>query len=157
MTVKRIAFLTNHYYHIYNRGVNRETIFFSDKNYLYFTHLLKKNMARYSVVIVAYCLMPNHFHFLLTPRENDNVSKFMSSLFGSYTQAINKQQGRQGPLFQGRFCATVVDKDEYLAHLARYIHLNPVMAGFVNAPEAWAYSNYLDVIGRREGTLKDIS
>jgi putative transposase len=155
MPTRSVLFLADHYYHIYNRGVNREKIFFSSENYLYCIRLLKKNLARYSITIVAYCLMPNHFHFLLKPGQDNNVSQFMKSLFTSYVQAVNKQQGRQGPLFQGRFCAVVVDKEEYLVHLVRYIHLNPAMAKLVSTPEAWTYSNYRDVIGQREGTLKD--
>ena len=78
----------------------------------------------------------------------------MQSLFSSYSQAVNRQQDRQGPLFQGRYRAIWVDKEEYLVHLARYIHLNPVAAGLVATPQGWPYSNYLDVIGQRAGTLK---
>jgi hypothetical protein len=79
----------------------------------------------------------------------------MKSVFGSYVQGVNKQQNRLGPLFQGRFRHTLVDKDEYLIHLARYIHLNPVMAGLCATPQEWTYSNYLDVTGERSGSLKD--
>ncbi|MBL7066221.1 MAG: transposase [Anaerolineae bacterium] len=155
MPFRRIPFLANHYYHIYNRGVNRGDIFFSPDNYIYFLRLLKKNLGRYAISIVAYCLLLNHYHFLLKPERDNNLPLFIKSLFGSYSQAVNKQQGRQGPLFQGRYRAIWVDEEEYLVHLARYIHLNPVTAGLVVTPQAWPYSNYLDVIGQRAGTLKD--
>ena len=155
MPSRSIPFLAGHYYHIYNRGVNRTRIFFSDDNYTYLLRLLKKNINRYAITIVAYCLLPNHYHFLIKPNEDNNLSLFMKSLFGSYTQALNKQQGREGPLFQSRFRPILVDKEEYLVHLARYIHFNPVIAGLAQTPEEWPYSNYLDVIGNRSGTLKD--
>ncbi|HZD56862.1 MAG TPA: transposase [Anaerolineales bacterium] len=157
MPARATPFLADHYYHIYNRGVNKAITFFEEENYRYFVRLLKKNLARYSIRIVAYCLMPNHFHLLLNPSQNDNLSAFMKSLLGSYSQAINKQRIRQGPLYQGRFQSIVVDKEEYLIHLARYIHTNPVNAEMVKSPRDWQYSNYLDIIGRRGGTLKDSS
>ena len=155
MPFRRMPFLANHYYHIYNRGVNRNDIFFSPGNYTYLLQLLKKNLNRYTISIVAYCLLPNHYHFLLKPERDDNLHLFMKSLFGSYSQAINKQQDRQGPLFQGRFRSIWVDEEGYLVHLARYIHLNPFTAGLADTPQAWPYSNYLDVIGQRAGILKD--
>lgn len=155
MPFRRTPFLANHYYHIYNRGVNRSDIFFLPDNYIYLLRLLKKNLNRYTISIVAYCLLSNHYHFLLRPERDNNLHLFVKSLFGSYSQAINKQQDRQGPLFQGRYRSIWVDEEEYLVHLARYIHLNPVTAGLVSTPQAWPYSNYLDVIGQRPGTLKD--
>ena len=152
-----IPFLANHYYHVYNRGVNGALIFFCDENYRYLLRLLRKNLDRHDVAIVAYCLLPNHYHFLLMPSQDDNLHLMMKGLFGSYSQAVNKQQNRQGPLFQGRFRSILVDKDEYLVHLARYIHLNPVSAGIVRAPQYWTYSNYPDLIGQRAGKLTDSS
>ena len=157
MPRRRIPFRANCFYHVFNRGVDRGTIFFSPDNYLYCLRLLKRNSQRFQVTVVAYCLLPNHYHFLLKPRKDDNLSQFMNSLFGSYTQAVNKQQGRLGPLFQGRFHAILVDKEEYLIHLARYIHLNPVTSGVTNAAREWPYSNYVDVIANLENEFKDTS
>ena len=157
MPARATPFLADHYYHIYNRGVNKATIFFNEENYTYFVRLLKRNLERYAIRISAYCLMPNHFHVLLNPSENDTISPFMKSLLGSYSQALNKQRERQGPLYQGRFQSILVDKEEYLIHLARYIHTNPVDAEIVKSTRDWQYSNYLDIIGLRSGTLKDNS
>ncbi len=157
MPPRSITFLAQHYYHIYNRGVNRGEIFFWEENYLYLLRLIRKNLHRYNISIVAYCLLPNHYHLLLMPIADYTLSRFMKSVFGSYVQGVNKQQKRLGPLFQGRFRHTLVDKEEYLVHLARYIHLNPVMAGLCDTPQEWMYSNYPDVIGERQGTLKDSS
>ena len=130
-------------------------IFFSPDNYLYCLRLLKRNTTRFQVTVVAYCLLPNHYHFLLKPGKDNNLSQFMNSLFGSYTQAVNKRRGRLGPLFQGRFHAILVDKEKYLIHLARYIHLNPVMSGLTNAAHEWPYSNYVDIITHRGDDFKD--
>jgi putative transposase len=157
MPPRSIPFLAQYYYHIYNRGVNRGKIFFSDENYRYLLRLIRKNLPRYNIKIVAYCLLPNHYHLLLMPNTDNTLNLFMKSLFGSYVQGVNKQQNRLGPLFQGRYRHTLVDKDEYLIHLARYIHLNPVMAGLCDTPQEWKYTNYLDVTGERSGTLKDSS
>ena len=76
-------------------------------------------------------------------------------MFNAYVQAVNQQQGRKGTLFEGRFRHMLVDRDEYLVHLCRYIHLNPVKAELASRPEGWPYSNYLEWIGQRAGTLKD--
>jgi REP element-mobilizing transposase RayT len=155
MPRRRIPFRAGQFYHIYNRGIDKGKIFFSHENYIYCMRLIEKNSKRYLISCVAYCLLPNHFHFLLKPEKDNNLSQFMNSVFGSYTQAINKRLARQGPLFQGRFHAVLVDREEYLIHLARYIHLNPVMAKLTNTTQEWPFSNYLDVIGFREGPHKD--
>ncbi len=155
MPTRKLKFLANRYYHIYNRGVNQSKIFFSKDNFTYLLRLLKKNRKRYHISITAYCLMPNHYHFLLKPHRDDTVSAFMQSLFGAYTQGVNRQQDRQGPLFQGRFRAILVEEEGYFSHLACYIHANPVLAGLTETCQDWPYSNYLDIIGEREGTLKN--
>jgi len=105
--------------------------------------------------VIAYCLMPNHYHFLLRPEEDGVLSRFIQRLFNSYTQAFNKQHGRSGTLFEGRAKSVLVDTDEYILHLCCYIHLNPVKAGLVGHPAAWSYSNYLEWVERRDGTLVD--
>ena len=79
----------------------------------------------------------------------------MNVLFSTYVQALNKQLARKGPLFEGRFKHINIEKDEYIIHLSRYIHLNPVNAGLVTAPDKWVFSNYRDWIGKRKGKLKD--
>ncbi len=105
--------------------------------------------------MIAYCLMPNHYHFLLRPEEDGALSRFIQRLFNSYTQAFNKQQGRSGTLFEGRAKSILVDTDEYVLHLCRYTHLNPIKAGLVVYPGEWPYSNYLEWVEQRDGTLVD--
>jgi len=157
MPVRRTPFLAGHFYHIYNRDVDAGRVFFGLDNYEYFLSLIAKKLRRHGIQIVAYCLMPNHFHLLLRPDLDETVPAFMNGLCGAYTQALNGQRGRQGPLFQGRYRSIEVDAEVYLIHLARYIHLNPVVSRLVVSPIEWPYSNYADVIGRRQGGLRDSS
>ena len=97
--------------------------------------------------------MPNHYHILACLKADSLSAKIMQPLSVSYTKAVNRQQGRVGPLFQGAFRAKLVDKTEYLLHLSRYLHLNPVLAGHVEDPAAWKFSSYRDYVGLRKGTL----
>jgi REP element-mobilizing transposase RayT len=149
------VFVQGHYYHTYNRGVGKEPIFFNTDNYEYLLRLVKRYQDPYGVAIIAYCLMPNHYHFLMRQETERPLSKFINVLFNAYVQAVNRQQGRKGTLFEGRFRHVWVDRDEYLVHLCRYIHLNPVKAKLVSKPEGWPYSNYLEWTEQRGGMLKN--
>jgi REP element-mobilizing transposase RayT len=149
------AFAQGHYYHVYNRGVARQKIFFAARNYEHFRRLMIRYYRPYGAAIIAYCLMPNHFHFLLRQETDRALSSFVGVVCNAYAQAINKQQQRSGPLFEGRFRHIWIDREEYLVHLCRYIHLNPVRAGLVTSPELWAYSNYLEWINQRSEELQD--
>jgi len=156
MPRRKTNFAQGHYYHIYNRGAGRERIFFNEANYLYCLKLLERNLMRYSIAVIAYCLMPNHYHFLLRQDGEKPLSKFINAIFNAYAQAVNLQQGRSGTLFEGRFRDVWVDKEGYLLHLCRYIHANPVKAGLVSSLLDWPYSNYHEWIGERPGTLVDL-
>lgn len=149
------AFVQGQYYHIYNRGAGKAKIFFNEGNYLYLLRLIKEYAQKFGVTVIAYCLMPNHYHFLFRQETEVLLSKFMQVLFNAYVQALNLQQGRTGTLFEGRFKHKRVDTWEYLIILCRYIHRNPVKAGLVTKPEDWAYSNYREWIGARDGALVD--
>ena len=155
MPRRKTIFTKGHYYHIYNRGANRERIFFNQENYLYCLHLMKKYFGQHQIAVIAYCLMPNHYHFLLRQDGEIAISKVISQLFNAYVLAVNNQQGRSGTLFAGRFRDVHVDKESYLIHLCRYIHANPVKAGLMADPGEWPYSNYLEWVGERPGTLID--
>ena len=148
------------YYHIYNRGNNRQQVFFEQENYLYFL----KGMKRYLLPvtdILAYCLMPTHYHLMVRVKQLSDVSKIpkvssgMMKLSVSYTKAINKRFTRVGVLFQGPFQAKPILDSGHLLHLCRYIHANPVKDGLVTDPANWPFSNYLEWIGERSGTLFD--
>ncbi len=147
--------LADHYYHVYNRGCNRENFFSHSGNYLFLLQRAKAFLKDYPLSVIAYCLMPNHYHFLLRQEEDGCLSPFIQRLFNSYTQAFNKQQNRSGTLFEGRVKSILVDTDEYTLHLCRYIHLNPLKAKLVTRLSEWPYSNYLEWTGRRNGALID--
>jgi REP element-mobilizing transposase RayT len=151
----RTIFLADETYHLYNRGVDRAAIFFTRDNYLYFMRLLEAKASRDSIRIVAFCLMPNHFHILVSPDGDHVVSRFIGSVLGAYAQGLNVARKRVGPLFQGRTKSIHVSRDDYLAHVARYIHLNPVAAGLVARPQDWPYSNYGKILSGRVGSGPD--
>lgn len=147
MPRRHLSFINGENYHLYNRGVNRGAIFFNDKNY----HFFLFNIDRYVLPImelVAYCLMPTHYHLLIRVKETSEVLKTsevstaMMKLSVSYTKAINHAYDRVGPLFQGAFQAKHVDTAAYLWHLVGYIHLNPVQSGLVQSPDEWDFSSY---------------
>jgi putative transposase len=152
MAKEKISPQVGHFYHVYNRGNNRQSVFFERENYLYFLRLIRQKLLKNDVDIVAYCLMPNHYHLLVYLRA-ERFTEAMRSLSLSYTKAINKRFNRVGALFQGRFQSIPVVHTEHLIHLTRYIHLNPVKASLVEQPGDWEFSSYLEYAGLRGGTL----
>ena len=151
--MRRNKLIAGHYYHLYNRGVNRGKIFFQPQNWLFFLHRWRDYCLPELATVIAYCLMPTHYHFLVQLKIENFGRRVMQPFTVSYTKAINKQEGRVGSLFQGPFKAKEVNSDGYLQQLTRYIHLNPVVANYVDTPADWAYSSYQDYIGLRNGTL----
>lgn len=162
-----IPFMNNEFYHIYNRGVEKRDIFTQPRDYkrflrtCYYYQFLgqKPSFSRFSksqlntfkplnenklVEIICYCLMPNHFHFLLRQLKDNGVSIFISRLTNSYTKYFNTKYTRIGPLLQGAFKALRIESDEQLIHVSRYIHLNPVVAGLVKNLDQYLWSSYHD-------------
>ncbi|MEO1095268.1 MAG: transposase [Cyanobacteria bacterium J06638_28] len=142
-------------YHLYNRGNNHQNIFFERENYLYFLRQFRHYLVEETLDVLAYCLMPNHYHFLVCLRA-ENLSQRMQAFTLSYTKAMNRRYDRCGSLFQGRFQSIPVDTERYLLQLSYYIHLNPVKAGFVKYPEEWEFSSYLEYANLRQGTLPEL-
>ena len=99
--------------------------------------------------------MPNHYHFLLRQDGDQSAGLLPQRLFNSYTKAYNKRYDQSGTLFEGRYQAKEVGNENYLLHLCRYIHANPVKDGLVSDLVDWEYSNYLEWIGERQGKLFD--
>ncbi len=155
MSRRKVNFTQGGYYHIYNRGANRERIFQSDENYRFLLQRVKENISPFQVSVIAYCLMPNHYHFVLRQEGEKPLSGFMHAIFNSYSKAYNKMYNRSGTLFEERFKAIEVDRDEYLLHLCRYVHRNPLDAKVVSNLKDWKFSNYLEWIGKRNGVLVD--
>jgi REP element-mobilizing transposase RayT len=148
-------FAPGHYYHIYNRGAHKQPIFRETENYLYLLRLLKDYTRRLEVATITYCLMPNHYHFLVRQDGEQSAGLLPQLTFNRYTKAFNRRYRRSGTLFQGRFQSVWVDKTEYLFHLCRYIHANPVKGGLTTHPADWPFSNYREWIGLRDGALVD--
>lgn len=137
-------------YHITSRGNRREDIFENDTDRTRFLALLNDVCEAHYWVCHAYCLMGNHYHLLIeTP--DANLSKGMRQLNGVYTQTFNRAHGRVGHLFQGRYKAILVEKENYLLELSRYIVLNPVRAGMVRSAADWAWSSYQATVGQSNG------
>lgn len=137
-------------YHITSRGNASQAIFFDEKNFADFLRVLCQVVKRYHFLLHAYCLMNNHYHLLIETPEG-NLSRGMRQLNGLYTQRFNQRHQRVGHLFQGRYKAILVDKDNYLLTLCRYIVLNPVRAKIVKDPRDWKWSTYRATAGYDQG------
>ena len=133
-------------YHVTARGDSRETIFEDDEDRHAFLDILGTVVGDFNWLCHAYCLMGNHYH-LLVETPDGNLSKGMRQLNGVYTQRSNRRHRRDGPIFQGRYKAIVVDKDSYLLELCRYVVLNPVRARLVKSVERWPWSSYRAMLG----------
>jgi putative transposase len=157
-------FSENCLYHVYNRTFQSTRTFRSDRNYHYF--LRKLSMLKSLCDLLAYCLMPDHFHLLLyIPSDSAGLAPLshrrespqmqvicrkIGTILSSYTQGFNRQQGRVGSLFQPRTKSKQLDL-EHALNCFYYIHENPVKAGLVNKIEDWRYSSIHEYVGRRQG------
>lgn len=113
------------YYHVYNRGNRKQQVFLQNRDYERFLEKVVEYKRKFPVTILSYCLMPNHFHFLIQQTEINAISRLFSNLCNSHSKYFNIKYETVGSLYQGRFKAKRIEKDEYLVHLSRYIHLNP--------------------------------
>lgn len=188
MSLRKTPLVVGEYYHIYNRGNSKQTIFHDKNDYCRFIKILflsngevgfKVSVAGKEVFdfdrgnplvdIGAYCLMPNHFHLLLTQIKEGGISKFMQKLSTGYSMYYNKKYERTGTLFEGKFKSEHADNDRYLKYLFSYIHLNPVKlidanwkktgiknkSKVTNFLEGYVFSSYQDYIGydRQQGKI----
>ena len=128
--------------HIIQRGNNRQVIFAADADYLFFRDALVEAATEFGLAIHAYVWMTNHIHLLATPNHGDGISKVLQSVGRRYVQYFNQTYRRSGTLWEGRYRATVVDRERYLLAVIRYIELNPVRAGMVTEPGAYPWSSY---------------
>ncbi len=129
------------FYHVFNRGVNKMPIFFDELDNKIFIKILRHEALEMNVRVFAYCLMPNHYHLFIQTK-NANLNIFMQKLAGRYVQLVNFRHSRVGALFQGRYQNRLVDIDSYALRLTRYIHLNPVIAGYAKRPQDYPWSSY---------------
>ena len=184
MSFRKTNLVEGEYYHIYNRGNGKQKIFHDKEDYLRFMSLLYVSNSSESfnlydlnrnthfnvyeiernnllVNIGVYCLMPNHFHILITGKVEGGISKFMQKLSTAYSMYYNKRRERTGTLFEGKFKSEHVDNDRYLKYLFSYIHLNPLKLIYSNWKEEgiknknqalrflkdYAFSSYQDYLG----------
>ena len=151
MSRRKDPIIEGNCYHVYNRGNHKENIFFERENYFFFLQKWRKYFDE-TIDVFCYCLMPNHYHFLLRPKDND-FSHRMQNFSISYVKAMNKKYNRVGHLYQGNFKAKIVHDNKVLLYLTRYIHLNPVDANLVSTPNKWDFSSYNEYLNLRHGTL----
>ena len=137
-----MEFYKNQYYHLYNRSINNESLFSSDRNYIFFLEKYKKLDKHYDTL--AYCLMPTHFHFLIKIKsENqDQIRRAVGDLLSGYSKAINKERKRKGSLFQQHTKSKHIKSEKHLIALLHYSRQNPRQAGLVKRLEDWKFSSY---------------
>lgn len=154
------------YYHVYNHANGNENLFREQKNYYFFLEKISLHVLPF-VKLHAYCLLPNHFHFLIYVREFEelkllkqfrliqnrpdeelqllmekNISKSFSNLFSSYAQSYNKIYKRRGSLFMPNMKANIIEDNSSICKVTHYVHANPVHHGFVKNLEDWKFSSY---------------
>ncbi|MBI2012070.1 transposase [Candidatus Daviesbacteria bacterium] len=172
MPSRIIPLINGQYYHIYNRGVEKKPIFNNRRDYQRFYKSLsyyqlqgpkpsyskffqpkmtKIDFSKKIVEVICFCLMPNHFHFLVKQTIDGGVTEFISKLSNSYTKYFNIKYRRVGPLFQGEFKAVLVESDEQLIHLSRYIHLNPTVSYLTKDITQYEWSSYREYIKDTKG------
>ncbi len=154
-----MRFYPNSFYHIYNRGINQNQIFFQQRNYEFFLGKILSDIKP-SCEIIAYCLMPNHFHLLIyldvksiginEIQNQQVVTRKLGTLQSSYTQAINKQENRTGSLFQQKFKAKNIETVNYVNTCFHYIHQNPLKANLVTKLEDWEYSSFKSYLNNND-------
>ena len=169
------SFAPGTFFHVYNRGNNKENIFFDEQDYKAFLFrlglglgiepkTLSKNQMTYlpyarvrisgtndtDFKIHAFCLMKNHFHLLIEQCSETPISKLISQVCTSYAMYINKKYRRVGHVFQDRFKSVVVESDPQLMWLSAYIHMNPVKSGLVSEPLQYTWSSYVDYVTSRD-------
>lgn len=162
MPYRKTPLIAGEYYHIFNRGVAHMSIFIDHRSYRRFinsmtyyqmegpkprlSHFNPKvhsiNLDKHIVKIICYCLMPNHFHLLVKPLNNKALTEFMRKLQDSYSKYFNTRSKRVGPILQGMFKAVLVQSNEQLLHLSRYIHLNPLVSVITKNLKDYRWSSF---------------
>lgn len=172
MASRKVPLATGECYHIFNRGVAKMQIFNNFRDYSRFIKTViyysiegpKPKFSHFAptttvlntnniVDIICYCLMPNHFHFILQQKKDGGITEFISKLSNSYTKYFNVKNERIGPLLQGEFKSVYVDTDEQLIHLSRYIHLNPLVGYVTKNLNDYRWSSYSEYKNPLDGKI----
>jgi len=149
------------YYHIYNRGINSDLLFKENSNYEYFLKLYDLHIEPMAETY-AWCLMKNHFHFLIRIKDKEEIktenviqpSQSFSNLFNAYTKAFNKKYNRHGALFERPFKRKLIENENYFQNLIAYIHNNPVHHSICEHPLQYPWSSYITCISNKPTKLK---
>lgn len=135
--------LPNYPHHIIQRGHNRQLLFASDEDYLYYLENLREWKKELGCKVYAYCLMSNHVHLIIDPGDKvENLALLIKRVAGRQTRYVNKLESRSGTLWEGRYKSSPIDKDSYLIACCRYVELNPVRAKIVHDPGEYRWSSY---------------
>jgi putative transposase len=143
-------------HHVVQRGHNRNAVFVDDCDYSYYLDTLGKWTRQLQVKVYAWCLMTNHVHLLLDPRDDiKSIGLLMKRLAGRQTRYVNKQKNRTGSLWDGRYKMSIVDSDQYFLQCCRYIELNPIKAKMVTCPKKYRWSSYRENAGLSSSEIVD--
>jgi putative transposase len=141
-------------HHVTQRGNRRQQVFFSDDDYEVYKELLSKGCAEAGVEVWAYCLMPDHVHLILRPKDEDGLRAALGEAHRRYTRHVNSREGWSGYLWQGRFASFPMD-EAYLIACARYVETNPVRVGLARRARDWRWSSArAHLSGRDDGLVK---
>jgi REP element-mobilizing transposase RayT len=158
--MEKDIFESGHYYHVYNRGNNKENIFIEEKNYNYFLEKMKKYLLPIADVY-AYCLLKNHFHIVIRIKDKEELPEKLkekihvpfSNFFNSYAKSINTAYSRTGSLFQEHLQRNRIENEAYLKQLIVYVHLNPVKHKFTESFETYLHSSYRSYLSNKETNI----
>jgi putative transposase len=134
-------------YHVTGRANERATVFHDAGDYREFLHLLERAVERVPVRLLAYCLMPNHYHVVVRPEGDGDLGRWAHWLLTSHVQRHRSRHGGSGRIWQGRFHASIVQQDEHLIRVLRYVERNPLRAGLVRRAEEWPWSSLRERLG----------
>lgn len=144
-------------HHIIQRGHNRQAVFASDDDYLYYLDNLQEWKEKLGCLIYAYCLMTNHVHLIIDPgNAAENLAQLMKRVGGRQTRYVNKMERRTGCLWEGRYKSSPISTDEYLLACCRYVELNPVRAGITADPADYRWSSYRVKTGKEKRGWLDL-
>ncbi|MBM3252365.1 MAG: transposase [Candidatus Omnitrophica bacterium] len=151
MPYRKETFSPHNYFHIFCRGNDKKDIFLDHDDYEHFLSRAKKYAKLHRITIICYCLMPNHFHFLLRQNTKQPISFFMQRLSVSHAMFFNRRHKRSGHLFGSNFKAKIILENDYLLHLSCYIHLNPLkMINCRSDLETYRWSSYSEYLGQNK-------
>ena len=149
-------FLEDTYHHLYNRGANKAKIFFDKNDCYYFLKKLKEYKQKYSIEVLCYCLMINHFHIFVRQTTRDkSIGNFVGDLTNSYTKTINKKYKRTGVIFESKTKNKIIYDDNNFTVLTKYILLNPIRAKLVTKFEDWEFSSANDFLNNNKNSITD--